>query len=156
MPQNKQIAIPTEDAMDKFGEALALQLKPGDTILLTGVIGAGKTHLCRAIIRSIVGKSEEVPSPTYTIVQTYQGPKAEIWHADLYRLSDSSELVELGLDEAMETAIVLIEWPDRLHKSMRPTDALEITIMPKGEGRIVDLSSGATRWKPFLSAFADA
>ena len=97
---------------------LAATLRPGQTILLDGPVGAGKTHFARAFIRARQGDAaEDVPSPTFTLVQTYDDPMGtEIWHADLYRLSDPSELAELGLDEALTDAICLIEWPDRLDR----------------------------------------
>lgn len=105
---------------------LAATARPGLTILLDGPVGAGKTHFARAFIRARQGEAaEEVPSPTFTLVQTYDDPAGtEIWHADLYRLTDPSELDELGLDEAMEGAICLIEWPDRMEAL--PPDALTI------------------------------
>ncbi|MFV0385422.1 tRNA (adenosine(37)-N6)-threonylcarbamoyltransferase complex ATPase subunit type 1 TsaE [Paracoccus sp. (in: a-proteobacteria)] len=95
---------------------LAATARPGDTILLDGPVGAGKTHFARAFIRARQGDAaEDVPSPTFTLIQTYDDPYGtEIWHADLYRLTDPSELDELGLDEAMDSAICLIEWPDRM------------------------------------------
>lgn len=97
---------------------LAATMRPGQTILLDGPVGAGKTHFARAFIRARQGDAaEDVPSPTFTLVQTYDDPLgSEIWHADLYRLTDPSELAELGLDEALTDAICLIEWPDRLDR----------------------------------------
>jgi len=89
-------------------------LRPGDVLLLEGEIGAGKTHFARSLIQSQMDTPEDVPSPTFTLVQTYDTGTGEIWHSDLYRLTDVSEVMELGLDEAMERAICLIEWPDRL------------------------------------------
>lgn len=107
---------------------LAATARPGQTILLDGPVGAGKTHFARAFIRARQGDAaEDVPSPTFTLVQTYDDPLgSEIWHADLYRLTDPSELDELGLDEAMDHAICLIEWPDRME--VLPPDALTIAI----------------------------
>ncbi len=97
-----------------LARVMAAVLKPGDVIALEGPVGAGKTHFARAFIRARQGDAaEEVPSPTFTLVQTYADPLGtEIWHADLYRLTHPDELVELGLDEAMRHGIVLIEWPD--------------------------------------------
>ncbi|WP_044007851.1 tRNA (adenosine(37)-N6)-threonylcarbamoyltransferase complex ATPase subunit type 1 TsaE [Jannaschia sp. CCS1] len=107
--------LPTPEATDALAAALARVLRPGDTLLLSGALGAGKTHLARALIRAHLGNpAEPVPSPTFTLVQTYDGDDTALWHADLYRLGDIGEVDELGLDEAMEQAICLIEWPDRL------------------------------------------
>lgn len=89
-------------------------LRPGDTILLEGDIGAGKTHFARSLIQSLQDAPEDVPSPTFTLVQTYETRNGPLWHADLYRLGGPDEIVETGLLDAMETAICLIEWPDRL------------------------------------------
>lgn len=107
---------------------LAATARPGDTILLDGPVGAGKTHFARAFIRARQGcGAEDVPSPTFTLVQTYDDPLgSEIWHADLYRLTDPSELAELGLEEALDTAICLIEWPDRLERL--PDGAITVAI----------------------------
>ncbi|MDM7255537.1 MAG: tRNA (adenosine(37)-N6)-threonylcarbamoyltransferase complex ATPase subunit type 1 TsaE [Paracoccus sp. (in: a-proteobacteria)] len=94
--------------------SLAATARAGDVLLLDGPVGAGKTHFARAFIKARQGDSpEDVPSPTFTIVQTYEA-RGEVWHADLYRLSHPDELIELGLDEALDHAICLIEWPDRM------------------------------------------
>lgn len=106
--------IRTEDEMTDFAQRVAAQLSPGDTLLLEGDIGSGKSFFARALIQSLQDVPEHVPSPTFTLVQTYDTSKGEVWHADLYRLGDPSELDELGLTEAFEAAICLIEWPDRL------------------------------------------
>jgi len=109
--------LPDATATDALGCALAPVLAPGDTLLLQGRLGAGKSHFARALIRALLGPAgagAEIPSPTYTLVQTYDTPVGEVWHADLYRLTDPQELEELGLDIAIEQAICLIEWPDRI------------------------------------------
>ena len=97
---------------------LAPALRAGDLLLLEGPIGAGKTHFARALIGALQAAAgqtpEEVPSPSYTLVQDYAAGGLEIWHADLYRLGDASELPELGLEAAMGRALVLVEWPERL------------------------------------------
>lgn len=120
--------IATEDMTAALARMLAATARPGDTILLDGPVGAGKTHFARAFIRARQGDAaEDVPSPTFTLVQTYDDPTGtEIWHADLYRLTDPSELAELGLDDALTDAICLIEWPDRLE--VAPAGALWISI----------------------------
>jgi tRNA threonylcarbamoyl adenosine modification protein YjeE len=120
---------------------LAATLRPGQTILLDGPVGAGKTHFARAFIRARQGDAaEDVPSPTFTLVQTYDDPMGtEIWHADLYRLTDPDEVVELGLVEAMEGAIVLVEWPDRLGPYL-PDGAMRLELQPMGDARRAVLS----------------
>jgi tRNA threonylcarbamoyladenosine biosynthesis protein TsaE len=109
--------LPDAAATTALACALAPRMTPGDTVLLQGQLGAGKSHFARALIRTRLGPDgdgAEIPSPTYTLVQSYDAPGGEIWHADLYRLSDPQEIVELGLDLAMDDAICLIEWPDRI------------------------------------------
>jgi tRNA threonylcarbamoyladenosine biosynthesis protein TsaE len=128
------IFLPTDDATTRLGTWLAARLGPGDCVLLDGPIGAGKTHLARAIIRARLGRMEDVPSPTFTLVQTYDAGDVEIWHADLYRLSHPDEVLELGLDDALDHAICLIEWPDRMG-SLLPPGAIRITLSTEGEGR---------------------
>lgn len=131
-----------EDATTALGERLADLLRPGDCVLLEGPIGAGKSHLARAIIRARLGRMEDVPSPTFTLVQTYETPAGqEIWHADLYRLSHPDEVLELGLDDAFASAICLIEWPDRLGPHL-PPDALRMTLGADGDGRSLLVAGG--------------
>ncbi|MGR3316658.1 tRNA (adenosine(37)-N6)-threonylcarbamoyltransferase complex ATPase subunit type 1 TsaE [Roseovarius indicus] len=119
------------DATDRVARTLAQNLAPGDAILLSGDVGAGKTHFTRCAILSLLDQPEDVPSPTYTLVQTYHAKPADIWHADLYRLTDVSEIEELGLDAAFTDAICLIEWPDRLGP-LTPAHALSITFTAPG------------------------
>ncbi len=154
-PEPVTFSVTDEDAMTRFGARLADELRPGDTVLLRGPIGAGKSHLARAMIQSVIGPDEHVPSPTFTLVQTYETEGTEIWHTDLYRLSDSSELVELGLDEALGTAIVLIEWPDRLPEELVPENALSIDIHPTEARRDVTLHSACERWSNVLAGMRD-
>lgn len=128
-----------------FGASLAPLLRPGDTLLLEGPIGAGKTHMARALIQASLGRVEDVPSPTYTLVQTYDAPDSEIWHADLYRVGSSDELEELGLLDAFDAAVVIIEWPDRLG-DLAPDDALWLRFSPEGDGRRLEIRSASPRW----------
>jgi tRNA threonylcarbamoyladenosine biosynthesis protein TsaE len=112
-----------------FAHVLSKNVQSGDTILLSGPVGAGKTHFARSFVKSLLIADEDVPSPTFTLVQTYDTQIGEVWHADLYRLSAEQEIEELGLSDAMIEAVCLIEWPDRLG-SYTPTDALHIDITP--------------------------
>lgn len=134
--------LPDDAATDKLAQAFAAHAEPGDCFLLRGQIGAGKSAFSRAFIRSLAGSDTEVPSPTFTLVQTYESSKGEIWHADLYRLADLSEIEELGLIEAMGAAICLIEWPELL-EGQQPEAALEISFQPEEEGRRINLDGGA-------------
>lgn len=128
------------DATARLGQWFAAHLRAGDCLLLEGQIGAGKSHFARAFIQARLGRAEDVPSPTFTLVQSYQAD-VEIWHADLYRLSHPDEVLELGLDEAFDSAICLIEWPDRLG-SLLPKGAMRLRFMPEGEGRRVAFLPG--------------
>ncbi|OYW88513.1 MAG: tRNA (adenosine(37)-N6)-threonylcarbamoyltransferase complex ATPase subunit type 1 TsaE, partial [Hyphomonas sp. 32-62-5] len=94
------LALPDEAATAALGERLGAVARAGDVIALVGDLGAGKTTLARALIRSHLGPETEAPSPTFTLVQTYPGPRFDIWHFDLYRLEDPGEARELGLEEA--------------------------------------------------------
>jgi tRNA threonylcarbamoyladenosine biosynthesis protein TsaE len=129
------------DETARLGAWLAPRLQVGDCLLLTGPIGAGKSHLARTIIQTRLGQAEDVPSPTFTLVQSYQAD-VEIWHADLYRLSHPDEVLELGLETAFETAITLIEWPDRLGR-FTPTGAIHLKFSLSADGRQVDIWPGA-------------
>ena len=114
------------------------QLSAGKTVCLTGGLGAGKTTLVRGMIQSVLGDID-VPSPTYTLVQTYEMPNYELWHCDMYRLERPEDGYELGLMDAFEDALCLIEWPDKLGRLI-PEDALAIEIAFDGEGRKVILT----------------
>lgn len=133
--------LPRDDETARLGRWLAGLLVPGDTVLLSGPVGAGKTHLARALIRAATGIDQDVPSPSFTLVQTYAAQGCDIWHADLYRLSQPDEVIELGLDEAFGHAICLVEWPDRLGP-LTPPNALHLTLAYRGDGRQANLSGG--------------
>jgi tRNA threonylcarbamoyladenosine biosynthesis protein TsaE len=126
---------------------------PGDTLLLSGTLGAGKTALARALIRALDGDPAlEVPSPTYTLVQTYETKAGTVWHFDLYRLDDADAVVELGWDEAAD-GIRLVEWPDRLGR-LAPADALALAIETAGDGRVADIEAKGPRAGAVLRALA--
>ena len=148
------LTLPTEADTAALAQRIAPLLRAGDAILLAGPIGAGKSAFARALIRSRLGNpSEDVPSPTFTVVQTYQAEDVEIWHCDLYRLSSTQEVFELGLDEAFVQAICLIEWPDRLG-NLAPDGALLLTFAAHDAHHSVAFS-GTGRWSRTLeSVFA--
>ena len=128
MARTRSLIFADTAATRRFGAGLAARLSAGDTVLLQGDLGTGKTTLARAVIAQLCGV-EDAPSPTYTLIQTYDTAAGEeLWHADLYRIEDPSELDELGLDDAFEEAICLIEWPDRLGDAV-PEDRLEIALV---------------------------
>lgn len=101
-------------ATHRLAARLARMAKPGDVLALSGDLGAGKTEFARAFIRALTEPDEDVPSPTFTLVQTYESTRGEIWHFDLYRLDSPDEAFELGIEDAFHDAISLIEWPERL------------------------------------------
>lgn len=147
----RTIPLPDEAATDRLAARLAPHLRPGDVVLLDGPLGAGKSHFARALIRARLGRAEEVPSPSFTLVQVYDDGATEIWHADLYRLSHPDDVLELGLPDAFATAICLVEWPDRLGP-LTPPDALHLRLEPLGDGRLAHLWGG----RPALLAGLDA
>lgn len=127
-----------EAATQRLGAALAEALQPGEAICLTGPLGAGKSTLARALIRARTTPDEDVPSPTFTLVQFYEGEGLPIAHFDLYRLSDPDEAYEIGLDEALDEGAAIVEWPQRLEGRL-PPHRLDIEIALDGEARRVRL-----------------
>jgi len=132
-------------------------MRPADVVLLSGPIGAGKSYFARALIQGLLADFdviEDIPSPTFTLVQTYQAGELEIWHSDLYRLSNLSEIDELGLTDAFETALCLVEWPDRLGRAT-PQSALSMSfqINENPDLRDIIISAADPKWdwlKPVL------
>ncbi len=121
------VTLPDEQAMIPFMIDIAVALEPGDLVTLSGDLGAGKTTFARALIRYLAGDDTiDVPSPTFTLIQTYELPRFPLIHADLYRLSGAAELSELGFDDLPEDAVVLLEWPDRA-AGFLPPDRFDIT-----------------------------
>lgn len=141
------ITLPDADATARIARRTGALLRPGDVLLLSGPVGAGKTHFARSLIQSLLPMPEDVPSPTFTLVQTYEGTDFEIWHTDLYRLTNADEVIELGLLEAFETAVTLVEWPDRLG-DLVPANALSLTFAPKADPdqRGLDVTWSDPRW----------
>jgi tRNA threonylcarbamoyladenosine biosynthesis protein TsaE len=123
--------LPSEAATAALAARLAGRVRAGDVIALRGELGTGKTVFARAFIRALRGAKEEVPSPTFTLVQIYEGEAGapSIWHFDLYRLTRPEEVFELGFEEALAQAIVLIEWPERLGPLL-PRQRLEVHFAP--------------------------
>ncbi len=128
------MSLADEAATEQLGAALAARLKRGDVVALKGDLGAGKTTLARAIIRAAAGDPGLiVPSPTFTLVETYATPNGTYWHFDLYRLEMPEQVFELGWEEALAEGIVLLEWPERLGALL--PEHLEIALEVDGNGR---------------------
>ena len=136
------VALPDLAATAALGAAIAARLERGDTVLLQGDLGSGKTTLARAILTAL-GVQEAVPSPTFTLVQAYDTPRLTVSHYDLYRLKRAEEMDELGLDEALEDGAALIEWPERA-KDRLPSDALVVHLSAEAERRAV--LEGPAQW----------
>lgn len=149
-----QLELADEAATKRLAKALAPLLRPGDVLALGGDLGAGKTSFARALINALPGPEEEVPSPTFTLVQLYERGPLEVWHVDLYRLEDPEDALELGLEEAFAEAVTLIEWPERLGPLL-PARALKIALMRGAheEERLARLS-GPGAWGPRLAELA--
>lgn len=136
--------LPDLAAMDRFAQAIAAQLRPGDVIALKGGLGAGKTTLARGILAAL-GYEGEVPSPTFTIIETYDAPplRLNVVHADFYRLEDPCEARELGLEDYREDAALIAEWPDHAGGFAHEEGCLSITLEIAESGRIAIARGGA-------------
>ena len=146
----------TPEATSKLANLMAARLRTGDCLLLDGPIGAGKTHFARALLHSVLTTPEDVPSPTFTLVQTYDTTLGEIWHADLYRVNSADELVEIGLIDAFDTAICLIEWPDRMGDTA-PPGALTLEINPtEQDKRVMSFRWSMGDWGTRLKGLGNA
>jgi tRNA threonylcarbamoyl adenosine modification protein YjeE len=147
----------TEPALAALAESLGPRLRPGDFIALHGELGAGKTTFARALIRALLASPlEEVPSPTFALVQPYEGARFPIMHFDFYRLRDPAEAAELGLDEALNGGVAIAEWPERLGDNL-PADRLDIDLSDgdTAETRIVTIT-GRGAWRARLVRFTAA
>src|SRR5437762_13004361 len=127
LPLPAVIDLTDEAATQALGRAVADALQPGEAVALYGPLGAGKSTLARALVRALTTPDEEVPSPTFTLVQFYEGARLNVAHFDLYRLADPDEAYEIGLDEALDHGAAVIEWPERLEGRL-PPDRLDIVI----------------------------
>jgi tRNA threonylcarbamoyl adenosine modification protein YjeE len=121
------VTLPNEQATARFANDVAAALEPGDLVTLSGALGAGKTTFARALIRHLANDDTvEVPSPTFTLMQSYELGSFALVHADFYRLSGTADLAELGFDDLPEGTVILLEWPDRA-AGLLPPDRLDIT-----------------------------
>ena len=144
------LSLPGLEAAARLGAAIAARLEPGDVVALRGDLGAGKTTLARAIL-SALGHEGEVPSPTFTLVQSYETPRLAVAHFDLYRLKRPEEIAELGFDDALDAGAALVEWPEMAEAAM-PDERLDVTLT--AEPRAAALSGGG-RWAALVPALIE-
>ncbi|HLL30937.1 MAG TPA: tRNA (adenosine(37)-N6)-threonylcarbamoyltransferase complex ATPase subunit type 1 TsaE [Allosphingosinicella sp.] len=135
---------------EAFGRKLAALLRAGDAVALFGELGAGKTTLARGILAGL-GHEGDVASPTFPIVIPYETLAVPLWHVDLYRIEDPAEIGELALDEALEDGALIVEWPERMGRSLWP-NSLRLTLRREGQGARA-LTAGVpaaweSRWPP--------
>jgi tRNA threonylcarbamoyladenosine biosynthesis protein TsaE len=151
MSGTRDWVLPDATATTRLGAVIAPLLAPGETVLLYGPLGMGKSTLARGLIRALTRPDEDVPSPTFTLVQLYDSDPP-IAHFDLYRLTRAEEAAEIGLDEALDLGCAVIEWPERLGEDpahwLGP-DRLVVTLTESGEGRHATVS-GAGAWESKL------
>ena len=142
-------------ATRRLGRRLAALLGPGDVVGLGGDLGAGKTTLARHVITALAGQAMEVPSPTFTLVQAYEFAAFTLWHVALYRIEQPTDVLELGLDEALDHGVSLIEWPERMGPLI-PAERLDVMLTqgPNQEARHVSLVAHGV-WTSRLSDIAD-
>jgi tRNA threonylcarbamoyladenosine biosynthesis protein TsaE len=150
-PMPLSLVLADEAATEALGRRLADCARPGDVIALEGPLGAGKTTLARAFIRHLTSPAEDVPSPTFTLVQTYASPRGPIWHFDLFRLGHPGEAIELGLEDAFAEGIALIEWPERLGPYL-PARRLDLRLATESEGDTRRAILDGAAWQDRLAA----
>jgi tRNA threonylcarbamoyladenosine biosynthesis protein TsaE len=150
-PAQDKLDLPDASGTVALGIRIGAALRAGETVLVRGALGAGKTTLARGAVAAWTGTEGEVPSPTYTLVQIYDGPKGALWHADLYRLKNVAEAEEIGLLDALGREACLIEWPERLGAAA-PPDRLEVDLQFINGGRSARLT-GFGAWRGRLHEF---
>ena len=144
--------LPDERATARLGEDIAMALSAGDLLALSGDLGTGKTTLARGLIRAMAGDPNlDVPSPTFTLVQTYE-TRVPLNHFDLYRLTSASELDELGLDEMLATGAALIEWPERAGDRL-PESTITVELTHDGEGRLARIEGPGPAFERIARSF---
>lgn len=142
------MALPDAAATARLGCRIAHELKKGDCVAMEGDLGAGKTTLARAILHAL-GVRETVPSPTFTLVQSYETERLPVHHYDFYRIENGREIEELGFEESLSQGAVLVEWPERAAHVL-PAATLRVRLEPVSETARVATASGPDRWTKFL------
>ena len=140
VPAEGDFRLNTEADTARLGASLGRALAKGEAICLTGPLGAGKSVLARGLIRALSPLEREVPSPTFTLVQFYPGPRFPIAHFDLYRIASAGEAYEIGLEEALRDGAAVIEWAERLGHHP-PADRLDVDLIADGEARRARLTA---------------
>lgn len=151
--------LPAPEDTEALARAIAPGLGAGDLVALSGGLGAGKSLFARALIAhrlAALGRSEDIPSPSFTLVQTYDLGAVELWHADLYRLGAIDEIAELGLEDAFGAAICLVEWAERLGPAL-PSRRIGLTLdfVADGDGRRATLTAAGGGWHWLAGALAE-
>jgi len=146
----RTLSLPDVAATRALGARIAAGLSVGDLVALEGDLGAGKTTLARAILRSL-GVSEDVPSPTFTLVQLYETPDLTVRHYDLYRIENANEIAELGIDEAVEDGAALVEWPERADGRL-PGALLQVGLQAADADSRTASLSGPAKWAAIFEA----
>jgi tRNA threonylcarbamoyladenosine biosynthesis protein TsaE len=140
VPAEGEFRLDHEADTVRLGAAIAGELQPREAVCLSGPLGAGKSSLARGLIRSLVGPDTEAPSPTFTLVQTYEGGRFPLAHLDLYRLERPEEVLELGLDDMLDDGAAVIEWAEKLGHHL-PADRLDVALTIDGPGRRARLTA---------------
>ncbi len=156
-PADHELALPDRAATRRLAERLAPLLRTGDFIGLGGALGTGKTTLARDVIHTLSGDACEVPSPTFTLVQTYELGALTLWHFDLFRVDAPEDVFELGFEDALAEGVSLVEWPERLGPLL-PPDRLVVTLTQGAEpdARIARLCAHGTWTERFAALVEDA
>ncbi len=143
--------LATEEDTVAIGERIAARARGGDVIALSGPLGVGKTTLVRGFLVGL-GHADEVPSPSFAIVQPYDDLALPLWHADLYRIAHPSELAELGLDSVLDDGVLVVEWPGHAGEGAWPPRVLALSLAPNDDGsRVLTAKPGQgweERWPP--------
>ena len=154
-PARAEVALADRAATRRLARRLARLVRPGDVIGLGGALGAGKTTLARDFIAALAGQDHEVPSPTFTLVQTYELGAVTVWHFDLYRIVAPDDVFELGFEDALAEGVSLIEWPERLGPLL-PADRLDVVLEqgPAPDARVARLAAHGS-WVARLPTLID-